>query len=150
LGDIFRVLAVAWARHRVRLKRVFWAFHQLASVVNLFELLKPIKVHNLLKRWSFCSVFLKHGLARSLAFLTYLVPGTKVEVRRILNSLPCNFAVIFVVKGKHTTKEKVGDDTKRPNVNFLAIRFLTQDLRRNIGQSAERISAAFAWSYDLA
>lgn len=125
LGDIFRVLAVAWARHCIRLKGVFWALHQLASVVNLFELLKPLKVHNLLKRWSFCSVFLKHGLARSLAFFTYLVPGTKAEVRRILNSLPCNFAVIVVVKRKHTAKEKVGDDAKGPNVNFLAVRFLS-------------------------
>ncbi len=125
MGDIFRVLAVAWVRHRIRLKRVFWALHQLASVVYLFELLKPLKVHNLLKRWSFCSVFLKHGLARSLAFLTYLVPWTKAKVSRILNSLPCNFAVIVVVKGKHTAKKKVGDDAKGPNVNFLAVRFLS-------------------------
>jgi hypothetical protein len=60
LSDIFRVPAVVWTGHCIRLKSVFWAFHELASLVKLFELHKPLKIQNLFKRWSFQTAFFKH------------------------------------------------------------------------------------------
>ena len=67
-----------------------------------------------------------------------------------MNRLSCDFSFILVVEWEYLTKHKIRDDSKRPDVDFFAVRFLHQDLWRYIGQGAERISATFVRADDFA
>jgi len=49
-----------------------------------------------------------------------------------LDGLSCDFFVFFVVERKNSAQEKVLDDSQTPQVHFLAIRLLKQNLRGNI------------------
>jgi hypothetical protein len=59
------------------------------------------------------------------------------KIGGILNSLPSDFLVIFVVERKHAAQKHVCNHTERPVVNFLPVRLLKQNLGSYIGKSTE-------------
>lgn len=110
--NVFSVLAVARVGHGIGLKGVFLVLHQLASLIYLFELFKPLKVQDFLERRTFRTVLLEHRSAGLLARLTYFVPGIETEVRGVLDCLARNFFLILIVEGKHLAQQQVGDHTQ--------------------------------------
>lgn len=63
------------------------------------EGLEPGHVESLLKGRALVTVLVQEGRAHVDGFLADVLPGVKVELRGILDSLSCNFLVVFVIEG---------------------------------------------------
>lgn len=66
----------------------------------------------------------KLTLADVLSLFGNLFPGVEGEIGRVVNSLSCNFSVVFVIEGEHSTQEEVDDYSDGPEVDFFPVRFL--------------------------
>ena len=71
------------------------------------------------------------------------------EVCRYLDGLPCDLFVILIVKGKHSTEEKIADDSQRPVVNLLAIWLLKENFWGYIGKGTKWLHACLVWPNNL-
>lgn len=78
------------------------------------EGLEPGHVQSLLKGGALVTVLVQEGRAHVDGFLADVLPGVKVELRGVLNSLSCNFLVVFIIEGEHATQHEVADNTKGP------------------------------------
>jgi len=56
------------------------------------------------------AVLFKQGRAHVFGLLADALPRMEREVSGVLDRLPCNLLVVFVVEGQHSTQEQVGDD----------------------------------------
>lgn len=129
-------------------------------------------VEHLFKRGTLVPVLFEQlyveGLAEGIltgyeffALLGDLGPRVEREVRGVVDSLPGDLAVIFVVVGEHAGQEEVDDDSQRPEIDFFAVGLLKQNFRSNVGldqvnkkirmtyKSPERIERSFRWTNDF-
>ena len=67
-------------------------------------------------------------LADILSGLWYLFPRMEWEIGRLIDCLPRNLSVIFVVEGEDTREKKVSDNTQTPQIYLLSIGLLQQNL----------------------
>ena len=109
------------------------------GLCHLTVITEPFHVEDAFKVGPAVTILLEKGSADILACLADTLPRMEREVSRILDRLPGDLFIIFVIEGKNTTQKKVCDDTKRPVVNFLAIRLLEKHLWGDIRQGTERI-----------
>ena len=107
---------------------------------------KPLHVQNGFQIRSLGPIFLKQATAYFLSVRGDVVPDLKGKIGWILNSLSCNFLVIFCIKRECPAKEQIGNDSERPVVHLFAIRFLKQDFWGDIGKGSEWIDACLTWS----
>jgi hypothetical protein len=78
------------------------------------------------------TVFVKQGGAHGAGFLGNILPRIEIELWCVLDGLPCDFLVVFIVKRQDTTEHEVCDDSERPEIYFFTVRFLKKNLGGNI------------------
>jgi len=84
----------------------------------------PGHVKTLLKSRALVTVLVQEGRAYIDGLLADVLPGIKVELRGILDRLPCNFFVILIIEGEDSTQHEVGDNTERPKIYLLTVGLL--------------------------
>lgn len=77
------------------------------------------------------------------------VPRWEGEVGRVLDCLPRDLFVLFVVEWEDSAEEEVADDAQAPEVDLLSVWFLQQNLWCNVRKRAEWIETRLVWSNDL-
>ena len=63
-------------------------------------------------------------LADVLSGLWNFFPRVEREIRRLVDCLPSDLSIIFVVKGEHAGEEKVRNNAQTPQIHFLSIGLL--------------------------
>ena len=110
---------------------------------------EPLHVEDGFEVGTAMPVLLQQSSANVLGILTNALPWVEREVSGVLDGLAGDLLVVFVVEGQHSAQEQVGDDTKRPVVDFLSIGLLKEDFGCNIRECTERIETCLVWPNNL-